>query len=95
MHLWDVAAGPPYYSVTLPTNVATVARHALASFFRDGKIIIGQDGGTHLWNLPAPSADQNEMRLRTWLALGLRRNNMGDPTAIGWEQYKQLQADLK
>jgi len=95
IHLWDVAAGPPHYSIMLPINVATVAQRALASFTRDGKILIQQqDGQAHLWSLPTSIADENEMRLRTWLALGMRRNNEGKTTAISWEQHQELQDNL-
>jgi WD40 repeat protein/serine/threonine protein kinase len=96
IRIWDISAGPPCYGLTLPSERPVPAEVVLASFRRDGTIIVGEssDGRARLWQLPSTSADLHEIQLRTWIALGSRLHVQRGIAAIPWEQHRSLRTKL-
>jgi WD40 repeat protein/serine/threonine protein kinase len=97
IRLWDISAGPPYHSLLLTLNQAVRGKAALGRFNSDGMICIEkfENGNSRMWLLPAVKTDLHQMRLLTWVALALKRNNNGEVSAIPWEQHHKLRQELR
>ncbi len=96
LRLWDISAGPPYHSLVLPLNQTVNSKVALGRFNSDGMIRAEklENGTSRMWRLPAVETELHQMRLRTWIALALRRNADGGISAIRWVQHSKLRREL-
>lgn len=90
--IWDLRAGSSAHSVRLthPGRVNSVA------FSPDGTLLATtcSDGIARLWSVPEEPSTLEEMRLKTSVALGSRRNDDGQIEPIGWQQWRQLKEAL-
>jgi WD40 repeat protein/serine/threonine protein kinase len=95
VRLWDISIGPPYYSLELPAN-AISGKEALESFSADGTLLVGRlpEGKARVWRVPDAPTDLREMQLRTWISLGLRRNQEGQITPTEWKEWHELRREL-
>ena len=50
-------------------------------------------GAVYVWELPAPPKTLDEMRLKTWVATGLRQTASG-VEAIPWDEWQKLRERL-
>lgn len=94
IRLWDLS--PPYYSLELPA-AAVRGKAALRSFSSDGTVLVRKlaDGTARVWRVPAAPTDLREMELRTWIALGVQRNQQGEITTIGEADWQKLHQRLR
>ena len=93
VQIWDISSVTPYQGLVLPFS-AMQGKEALQSFSKNGTIIVSRYGEdtAQAWRLPEEPTDLQEMQLKTWIALGARRNSQGEATSIpssNWSLYKQ------
>ena len=93
--LWDITTDPPYLGLRLPFKIPSYSG-TFDSFSLTGKLHIGctEDEGNDEWKLPKLPQDVNEMRLRTWVALGLRHDLRGVPIVIPANEWHRLRDEL-
>jgi eukaryotic-like serine/threonine-protein kinase len=79
---WDVTTGPKFLGLRVP--YLPVSRHGtLSSFSLDGKLNVGGTNETNPgWSLPQPPRALHKMQLRSWIALGLQQDLLGQATAV-------------
>jgi WD40 repeat protein/tetratricopeptide (TPR) repeat protein len=96
IRLWDIAVGPPYYSLELPFQLAQ-EKAPLSFFSSEGIIRLGKSGDStiRIWRLPEIPTDLREMKVRTWLATGAKRQSVGEATGISRSEWWQLCDQLR
>jgi WD40 repeat protein/serine/threonine protein kinase/tetratricopeptide (TPR) repeat protein len=103
VRLWDISTGPPpYHNLELPAqairgNTVWNSKGALESFGTDGTILVRKlaEGKTRVWRVPEAPKDLQEVKLRTWVALGAQRNEKGEEIAISWQQWQKFREELQ
>jgi tetratricopeptide (TPR) repeat protein len=105
VRLWDISTGPSYISLELPA-AAVRDKAALGSFSSDGTVLVRNlpEGKARIWRLPSAPTDLREMKLRTWVLLGIQCNEQGEVTKtkfnqisreIPWQQWQELREKLR
>jgi WD40 repeat protein len=95
VRLWDLSVGPPYHSLDFPAQ-AVGGNKTLEAFSTHGTIMIQMLPGARarVWRLPKKPTNLREMQLKTWIALGLQRNQQGELTMVQSGQWHRLRQAL-
>lgn len=90
LRIWDITTDPPYRSLVVPAHIPT-SKASLDLFDSDRSILINrlQDGNARVWRVPKAPTDLRMMQLRTWVALGVKKNLQKQVASIDWKQWQQ------
>ena len=100
LYLWFVGWGYPYQHIILPVDRAGPEVETLVGpmvhFDAEGNLLFCGASGQQIsiWPMPTLPSDLAEVELKTHLALGLRRSEVGTPEAIRWQQWRNLRTRL-
>ncbi len=95
IRLWDVSGQPPYHSLMLPFK-SVDERTPLRSFTTDGTLLLERLPAerARVWHLPQTPSNLQDMKLRTWIALGSQREPQRNVSSIDSQQWQQLHENL-
>jgi WD40 repeat protein/serine/threonine protein kinase len=95
IRLWDVSGEPPYHSLMLPFKSVN-ERTPLQSFTTDGTLLLERlpSQTARVWRLPQTPSNLQDMKLRTWIALGSQRDPQREVSSIDSQQWQQLREKL-
>ncbi len=98
VRLWSTCLGPNHLPLVLPAKLpgGNYEIPAAVIFSHDGRLLCvrtGQDDAV-LFRLPPAPADLREYRLRTYVALGVRRDASGQVRSIFAEEWSRLREEL-
>ncbi len=93
VRLWPVTALHPTHSLALRHDDVVLS----VSFNPEGNRLAtgSKDGTIRIWPLPEVPDSLREMQLRTWIALGIRRDDNGRETAITPQDWWELRRELR